>query len=47
MADLSTIVDGFSDISDIPFTITITNLSGNNYTTVNVTLNPIKLGITT
>lgn len=42
-ADLSPIVDGFCDISDIPFTIT--NLSGNN-ATVYVTLNHIKLGIT-
>lgn len=40
-ADLSPLVDGFCDISDIPFTIT--NLSGSN-DTIDVTLNHIKLG---
>lgn len=39
-ADLSPLVDGFCDISDIPFTIT--NLSGSN-NTIDVTLNHIKL----
>lgn len=41
-ADLSPLVDGFCDISDIPFTIT--NLSGSN-DTIDVTLNHIKLGV--
>lgn len=42
-ADLSPLVDGFCNISDIPYTIT--NLSGSN-DRIDVTLNHIKLGTT-